>query len=308
VVEGIVTHVQRFSVHDGPGIRTTVFLKGCQMHCPWCHNPETYRSQPELQVFAARCIGCQSCAEQCPNQAHRFVDGQHGFDRRRCVACGRCAETCYAKALVLVGQRMTVEQVAAEVLADRPFYQSSGGGVTLSGGEPLVQADFSRAVLEACRQAGIHTAVESNLARPWESLEPLVPAVDLFLVDVKLFDDVQHCRWTGVSNQHTLDNLRRLEAEQKPVIVRTPVVSGVNDRPDEIRAIAEWLAKLSNVRAYELLPYHPLGTGKHEALGLEPPARFQTPSQETLAELAAAARCGSFEVKVSGLRADRTSG
>ncbi len=305
---GIVTHIQRFSVHDGPGIRTTVFLKGCQMHCPWCHNPETYRAEPEVQVFAQRCIGCGACIERCERHARRLVDGQLVFDRQSCVACGRCVEACFAQSLVLVGQTKTAGQVADEVLADRAFYDSSGGGVTISGGEPLAQASFSRAVLELCKQEGIHTAIESNLAWPWASVARLLPVVDLFLVDLKLWDDAEHRTWTGVSNQHTLENLRRLDAEHKPLVVRTPVVSRVNDRVDQIAAIADFLTGLPRVRLYELLPYHPLGTGKYEALGLTSPwPRFQTPSAEQMQALADAARRPTFEVRVGGSAAARAT-
>lgn len=306
---GVVTHIQRFSVHDGPGIRTTVFLKGCQMHCPWCHNPETYRPQPELQVFAQRCIGCGACVERCPEQARQIAGGRQVFHRQRCVACGRCAEVCYAQSLVLVGQTKTAQQVVDEVLADRAFYQSSEGGVTISGGEPLVQPEFTQAILELCKHEGVHTAVETNLAQPWSCAAPLVPAVDLFLVDLKLLDAAEHRQWTGASNRHTLDNLRRLNAERKPVVVRTPVVGGVNDRPDQIAAIADWLAGLSNVLQYELLPYHPLGSGKYEALGLAPPGpQFRTPTAEQLERLAAAAsRRPAFQVRVAGIAAARSN-
>jgi pyruvate formate lyase activating enzyme len=306
-INGVVTHIQRFSVHDGPGIRTTVFLKGCQLRCPWCHNPETYRAQPELQVFAQRCIGCGACIARCPEHARRLVDGQLVFDRERCVACGRCAETCYAQALVLVGQTKTAGQVAEEVLADRAFYESSDGGVTISGGEPLAQASFTRAILELCREEGVHTAIESNLAWPWATVARLLPVVDLFMVDVKLWDDAEHRTWTGVSNQQTVDNLRRLDAEGKPLVVRTPIICRVNDRVDQIAAIADFLSGLANVRQYELLPYHPLGMGKYEALGLTSPwPRFQSPSAEQLQALADAARRPTFEVRVGGSAATRS--
>ncbi len=297
---GIITHIQHFSVHDGPGIRTTVFLKGCQMRCPWCHNPETYRRRPEIQVFPERCIGCRACAEACRQAAHEFTEAGHVYHRNRCIACGDCADTCYAKSLVRVGESTTAEAVAAEVLSDRPFYQPAGG-VTVSGGEPLAQVEFTRAILDLCRREKIHTAVETNLAWAWEIVAPLVPLVDLFLVDVKLLDDAAHRAWTGVSNAATLENLRRLDALGKPLVIRTPVIVGVNDRPDQIEAIADFLAALPSVEQYDLLPYHPLGTGKYEALGLAgPPPEFHSPTAADLEMLAARAARGNFVVKVAG--------
>ena len=260
------------------------------MRCPWCHNPETYRRQAELQIFADRCIGCGVCVDRCEQKAHEIVDGRHVFRRERCVACGVCAQTCYAKSLVLVGETKTAQEVFEKVLADRDFYKSSGGGVTISGGEPLMQPEFTRAVLEFCKRDGIHTAVETNLARPWSFVAMLLPVVDLFCVDVKILDDVEHHKWTGVSNRQTLENLRRLDREQKPIIVRTPVIAGLNDRPEHIQAIADWLASLTNVIRYELLRYHPLGTGKYTALGLAPPPDwFRAPSADLFEQLTVAA-------------------
>jgi len=295
---GVITHVQRFSVHDGPGIRTTVFLKGCQMRCAWCHNPETFRPQPELQVFADRCIGCGACLDRCEHGAHQLVDDRRVFHRERCVACGRCAETCYAGALVLSGRQMTAEDVLREVLADRAFYESSGGGATVSGGEPLLQPDFTRAILGLCKEEGIHTALDTNLAVPWSRVEPILPVVDLFLVDVKIADDGEHRRWTAASNRETLANLRDLDRQGKPTMVRTPLVAGVNDRVDQIAAIAELLSPLANLIEYEMLPYHPLGSNKYESLGLAPlPAEFHAPSAEHLARLAAVAREAGLPVR-----------
>ncbi len=299
MTSGIITHIQRFSVHDGPGIRTTVFLKGCQMHCPWCHNPETRSPRPELQVFASRCIDCAACADRCARGGHEFAAGQHVFHRERCVGCGRCAEVCFAQSLVRVGETRTAEEVLKEVLMDRPFYQPAGG-VTLSGGEPLAQPDFTRAILELCRREGVHTAIESNLAWPWLIVAPLVDLVDLFMVDIKIMDEWEHQDLTGVSNRQTLRNLCQLDAMGKPLVVRTPVIAGVNDRPEQIAAIADWLAELSNVRQYDLLPYHPLGTGKYEALGLTGPADYRAPSAEHLTRLAALATRPNLVVKVAG--------
>lgn len=300
MTSGMITHIQRFSVHDGPGIRTTVFLKGCQLHCPWCHNPETYRRQAEIQFFPERCLGCRACAAVCRHAGHEFADGAHVYHRARCVACGACADTCYAQALVRVGEIRTAESVVAEVLADRPFYQPAGG-VTISGGEPLAQAEFTRAILELCRRGGIHSALETNLVWPWHIVAPLVPLVDLFLVDIKLLDDAAHRAWTGLSNAQLLDNLRQLDALHKPLVVRTPVVVGVNERPEQIGAIAGFLATLRHVQQYELLPYHPLGNGKHRALGLEnPPPEFHAPTAAELDLLAAAAARPQFRVRVAG--------
>ena len=270
MTSGVITHIQRFPVHDGPGIRTTVFLKGCQMRCPWGHNPQTYRRQPEIQVFPERCIGCRVCATACQRTGHEFTDSAHVYHRDRCVACGECVETRYAQSLVRVCEKRTAESIVSELLADPPFYQQAGGA-TLSGGEPLLQAAFAAEILQFCRREGLNTAVETNLAWPWHVVPPLVPLVDLFLVDVKIMDDGVHRIWTGMSNRQTLDNLRRLDSLHKALVVRTPVVVGVNQQPEQIQAIADFLATLPSVRYYELLPYHPLGSGKHEALGWADP-------------------------------------
>jgi len=300
VTSGVITHIQRFSVHDGPGIRTTVFLKGCQMHCSWCHNPETLRRQPEIQVFPERCIGCRACAAACQHAAHEFNGTAHLYHRQRCVVCGECIETCYAQSMVRVGETRTAESVVAEVLADRPFYQPAGGA-TISGGEPLLQAEFTCAILEGCRREGIHTAIETNLAWPWTVVEPLVPLVDLLLVDIKIMDDAAHRAWTGVSNERILDNLRRWDALNKDIVIRTPVVVGVNERREQIGAIADFLATLRQVRQYDLLPYHPLGQGKYAALGRgDPPPEFHTPTAAELDTLAAVAARPNYVVKVAG--------
>lgn len=298
MTRGVITHIQRFSVHDGPGIRTTVFLKGCQMHCPWCHNPETYRRQAEIQVFPQRCIGCRACAVACQHAAHEFVGTDHRYHRERCVACGECVQTCYAKSLVRVGQTRTAESVVSEVLADRPFYQPAGG-VTISGGEPLLQAEFACEILRLCRREGIHTAIETNLAWAWDVVAPLVPLVDLFLVDIKIMEDAAHRTWTGASNVRTLANLRQLDALDRELVIRTPVIVGFNHRPEQIGAIADFLATLRNVRRYDLLPYHPLGSGKYEALGLHPPPEFHAPTAAELDALAARAARPNFVVCVA---------
>ncbi len=293
-LSGIVTDIQRFSIHDGPGIRTTVFFKGCNLRCFWCHNPETLKPQRELQIYPDRCIGCGACFERCPQGAHAMVDGRRVFYRERCVACGACAETCYAEALVIVGREMTVDAVMQEVLRDRMFYETSGGGITLSGGEPLLQRHFAYAILARCREEGIHTAIETAANVPWEWLEEILQMTDLVMMDIKLLDSDRHREATSVPNERILANAKRLSQQPQPLIVRTPIIPGVNDRPEDVVAIARFIRSFPNLKAYELLPFHPMASSKYESLGLDYRARgLKPPSKELMEKLTQAARdCG----------------
>ena len=300
-MQGYVTNIQRYSIHDGPGIRTTVFLKGCNLRCFWCHNPETLAPKPELQLFPERCIGCGACLERCPHGAHARVNGDRVFRRELCQACGACAETCYAEALVLVGDRMTPDEVVAQALRDRPFYETSNGGVTISGGEPLLQLAFSRAVLEGVRAQGVHTAIETNACWPWERLASLAELVDLWMVDIKTMDSDLHRQVTGAPNEQILANLHRLTDSGAPVIVRTPIVPGVNDSAEAVEAIAAFVAGLPSPVYYELLPFHPMATGKYRSLGLDyRAAKLKRPSPETMATLAQVAAGSGVEARTGG--------
>jgi pyruvate formate lyase activating enzyme len=300
-LRGLLTNVQRFSIHDGPGIRTTAFMKGCPLRCFWCHNPETLSPRPEIQFFPERCIGCLACAERCEHGGHIVESGQHLFRREFCIACGACADSCYAEALVLAGQWWTPEALLAELLRDRAFYDSSDGGITLSGGEPLLQQPFSLAVLQLCKEAGLHTAIETALLSPWNRIAELLPWLDLVMMDLKLMDEAAHRAATGVSNRLILENMRRLAACGLPLIVRTPVVPTVNDTVEAIGAIAEFVAGLDHVLYYELMPFHRMASGKYRSLGQAYRAGdLQAPQKETLDALAAAARSrGLAEVKVA---------
>ncbi len=316
-MNGIVTNIQRFSIHDGPGIRTTVFLKGCNLRCFWCHNPETLEPKPQLQIFPSRCIACGECFKRCPHGAHELVSvpetvGVQGgsasasesvgkrrvFHRELCEACGRCAETCYAEALVLVGQCKSVEEVVEEVLRDRPFYETSNGGVTLSGGEPLLQRDFSYAILERCKQEGVHTAIETAANFPWERVASILPVTDLIMMDIKLMDSARHREYTGVPNERILDNALRLGQQPQPLIVRTPIIPGVNDNAEDVAAIAEFVAKLPNLLYYELLPFHPMGSGKYDSLDMDYRARnLKSPPREHMDRLVEVAQRSGIKAR-----------
>jgi pyruvate formate lyase activating enzyme len=298
MLTGIVTNIQRFSIHDGPGIRTTVFLKGCNLRCFWCHNPETLARKPQLQIFPDRCISCGECFVRCPQGAHIMNDGQRTFLREVCLGCGTCAETCYAECLVLVGEVKTVDEVVDVVMRDLPFYETSEGGVTLSGGDPLCQLDFSRAVLTRCREEGLHTAIETAANVPWERLASILPLTDLVMMDIKLMDAARHRECTGVPNERILENARCLGEQPYPLIVRTPIIPGVNDNEADVAAIAEFVSTLPNLLYYELLPFHPLASGKYDSLDMDYRARqLKRPEKEQMAALAEAAQRFEIEVK-----------
>ena len=279
VSHGIVFNIQRFSVHDGPGIRTTVFLKGCPLNCLWCHNPEGIAADPEIARSPNRCIECGECVQVCPSglpipgrdPAAETVD--------QCVVCGTCAEVCPCEARQVAGREMTVDEVMAEVVKDRIFFEESGGGVTFSGGEPLSQARFLRELLTACREQDIHTAVDTSGLAPWDDLESVADLADLLLYDVKMIDAATHQQFTGVSNFQILANLRRLGERPRRIWIRVPVIPGINDDQENFQATADLAASVSGVERVCLLPYHPLGEDKlrrlgrsSEMVGLERPA------------------------------------
>jgi|LSQX01.1.fsa_nt_gb pyruvate formate lyase activating enzyme len=283
-MSGRVASIIRFATQDGPGIRTTVFLKGCPLTCVWCHNPETISPAPELGYIARRCIGCGECARVCPQGAHTIADGHHSFDRDLCVACGACVEACLGNALTLYGRKMTAAEVLATVLEDRTFYEQSGGGMTLSGGEPLLQADFCAELLAMAKREGLHTAVDTCGMVPWEAFKAVLPVTNLFLFDLKQMDPELHRRYTGSDNAQILANLRRLSEAGAAIEIRIPLIPGVNDDERFLRAAGELLRGLEGIRAVRLLPFNALSHSKYEAVGREdtmPDA--SPPSDEALA-------------------------
>jgi pyruvate formate lyase activating enzyme len=291
-VRGRLFDVQRFSVHDGPGIRTTVFLKGCPARCLWCHNPESQSFAPEVLVVETRCASCGTCRTVCPHGAPPPGSGL-------CTACGACVDECPAGARLLAGRETTVEEVMAEVLRDRVFYEESGGGVTFSGGEPLAQPEFLRALLESSRNAGIRTAVDTCGYAPRDLVLALAPLVDLFLFDVKLVDDARHRDLTGLPVAPILGNLHALGDVHGNVWIRIPVVPGHTDSENDISATASLVAGLPGVRLVSLLPYHATGAAKARRVGRDYPLdALAPPSPERLDALAALFRAHGLAVRI----------
>ena len=267
----MITDIQRFSLNDGPGIRTTVFLKGCPLACAWCHNPESLQPRAQLLTYPQNCNGCGACLAACHTGARAMREGALSLDRALCTACGACADVCFTGALVLSGKALTAEQVVDEVCKDKPYYDRSGGGVTLSGGEALMQPQLCEEILTLCRARGIATAIETSLGVPWASLAKLLPLLDLIMLDIKLLDDAAHRRWVGASNAPILENLARLARTDTPLIIRTPIIPGVNDTEETVAAIAAHIADIPHLRCYELLNFNPLGDGKYAALDMSNP-------------------------------------
>lgn len=268
----LVAHIfdiQKLSVIDGPGIRTTVFFKGCNLRCAWCHNPESQSAKRELIFYRQRCTDCGMCKRVCKST------------RADCTLCGRCAHYCQSRAKELVGREIGIAELMEQIEGDRPFYESSGGGVTFSGGECMLQAEALSSVLQACKERGIHTAVDTAGDVPFERFERILPYTDLFLYDVKCFDRERHRQYTGVRNERILDNLRTLsEKTEIPIIVRIPVIPGFNTDREELVRMAQLLRPL-RLRAVELLPYHRMGEQKYAALGREA-TFFSVPTEEEM--------------------------
>ena len=277
---GKIFNIQRFSVYDGPGIRTAVFFAGCNLKCVWCHNPESISGGQQIKYNADQCISCAKCAGLCGNNAHSF-DGGHIFDRENCRLCLNCIGECYAEALVPVCRELSVGELEKSILTDEPYFRQSGGGVTFTGGEPMLQGDFLLEILKACKSRGIHTAIDTAGAVSFENFEKILAHCDLFLYDVKAADSGLHEKLTGAPNGLILENLRRLAA-CAAVWVRVPVIPGANI--GEMAAIAELLRGI-NVKKFELMPYHKLGEGKYKSLGLAEPQMFDAPGDDLMAEV-----------------------
>ena len=300
-MEALITEIERFALNDGPGIRTTVFFKGCNMNCRWCHNPETIRQGRDLLYYASKCIGCFKCVYACPSKAQKRINNVHVFYPNICVKCGKCADLCYAGAMAMCGKKYTVDDVMSEIVQDKPYYASSGGGVTLSGGEVLCQSEFASALTDACHKEGVSVGVETNLNFPWDSVKDVLDAVDLIMCDVKLIDSEEHKKQTGVGNETILENVRRVAKMHKPFIVRTPLVPGVTDNEENVVGIAKFLKEIDvdgSMMYYELLNFNPLGAAKYAALSRKNEFADAKPlKKDRVRELASAAESVGIKTK-----------
>ena len=282
---GLIFDIQRFSIHDGPGIRTTVFLKGCPLRCLWCGNPESISPEPLLSYVAERCIACRACMPACQTKAlSADVDGRAVLNRARCTNCGDCAAQCDPKALELVGRSVTVDEVLTIVLRDRDYFEASGGGLTLSGGEPLEQPEFVEALLRKAKAEGLHCCIETAGHAGWNDLKRLLDVVDLWLYDFKETDPIRHLKYMGVSNSLILLNLRRLHAAGAPILLRCPMIPEHNARPEHLDGIAGLARELPQLQGVELLAYYDFWRAKLERFGLksELPESVKPPSRDTV--------------------------
>lgn len=270
-MNGLVFDIQRFALHDGPGIRTTVFLKGCPLRCLWCHNPESQSFRPELSFRQDKCEDCFSCVAVCPTGAQYELHGRHRLERSRCEAYGQCVKECAHEALQIIGAERSVEEIIAAVMKDKDYYARSGGGLTISGGEPMAQFEFTRALLRAAKAQGLHTCLDTCGFAPQEHFSAILEEVDVFLYDYKATEAAQHQSFTGVSNHAILRNLKFLYEQQARIILRCPLVPGVNDALAHLEGIAALAAAYPKLAGVEIMSYHAMGRDKARRCGKPSP-------------------------------------
>jgi len=295
---GLIFNIQHFSLHDGPGIRTIIFLKGCPLHCEWCSNPESQSGYPEITYNEEICIQCETCVSVCPKFAIKKKNNQIIINREFCDYCGICSNNCPTKAMQLKGERMSVEQVINIVEKDREFYETSGGGVTISGGEPLYQPKFLEKLLEECHNRNIHTVIETSGYSTWANLEAIIPYTDLFFYDLKIMDSDKHLYYTGVPNNLILDNLEKLQKKTDQIVIRIPVIPGINDDNKNLSLLINFLRNI-RFRRIELLPYHSYGEKKYKMLGRNYSLEYlEKPTKKEMSLYNNRLKANGFQVKI----------
>lgn len=304
MIKGVVLNIERFAIHDGPGIRTVVFMKGCPLKCLWCSTVDGQLMLPEMEYFVDKCIKCKRCIEVCPTKAIRASNADEIITGRRyCDNCGKCAEVCSTGARQIVGEEMTIGQVVEEVEKDTLFYSNSGGGITLSGGEPAMQPEFSLGILKACKERGIHTAIETCGYVKWDILDEMLGYLDLVYMDIKHMSPEEHKKLTTKSNRLILENARKIATRYpaKPLIIRIPVIPGYNDSDENIIGTAQFLRQLKGDHKIEFLPYHKLGVPKYKALSKDYPLfSLEPPSEEHLRALEKLVKSYGIESQIGG--------
>ncbi|NLJ57993.1 MAG: glycyl-radical enzyme activating protein [Tissierellia bacterium] len=295
-----IFNIQKFSIHDGPGIRTTVFFKGCPLKCMWCHNPESQESKNQILYNSEDCTLCGTCVKVCPENAIKIENNILTTDLKKCNFCGLCEIYCIQGVRQIVGKDYTLDQVVKEVLKDRVFYEKSNGGVTVSGGEPLIYIDFVEELFKKLKEENIHTAVDTSGAVNFEALERIAKYTDLFLYDIKLMDNEKHKKFIGSSNRLILENLIKLSKIHNNINIRMPIVEGVNATVDHIEKTMNFIEKL-NVRKINLLPYHSIGKHKYSKLALDyREEEMSKPSEEKMQHFKAILESKGYEVKIGG--------
>jgi glycyl-radical enzyme activating protein len=267
--KAIIFDIQRASLHDGPGIRTTIFLKGCPLDCHWCHNPEAIASNRQLFFHNDKCTQCGDCEKVCQDDVHHFINGHHTIGYDHCTLCGKCVEACNFNALKIIGREMGIEEVMLEIMADLDFYTNSGGGMTLSGGEPLLHFSFSMELLKQCREKGVNTCVETSGFVSAAKFKQMLPFVDLLLYDYKVTGSDNYKKYTGVANKRILQNLDMAYRQGVPIILRCPVIPGINDNEPHFKAICALHEKYPHLKGIEILPYHTMGNSKRTSIGMD---------------------------------------
>lgn len=300
MLSGVVFNIQRYSIHDGPGIRTTIFFKGCPLNCWWCHNPESQSIKKQIMYFENRCILCGECTRVCPEKAILINKESISYDREKCRLCGKCIDKCLQNARELSGNIYTVDELFNEIEKDFIFYEQSKGGVTFSGGEPLCQIDFLEGILKKCVDNGIHTTLDTSLYSPWTTIDRILNYTDLFLVDIKHMDSITHKKYTGVENHLILENIKKLSMEGKKIYIRFPVIPGINDEIKNLESMRDFIKDL-NITQINLLPYHKMGMDKYKRILTEYKLEdLKEPSNDHMNDIADFISQAGVKVKIGG--------